>query len=71
MSDFIDKLHSYDLVTLQSRICNKLLLFAHGIKFNKKSPAGLQAFIDLPVLTENVTKSQKLKVLMNSGGEGL
>jgi hypothetical protein len=31
MSDFIEKLHSYNLFTLQSRIYNKLLLFAHGI----------------------------------------
>jgi hypothetical protein len=36
MSDFIDKLHSYDLFTLQSRIYNKLLLFSQGIKSNKK-----------------------------------
>ena len=59
MSDFIDKLHSYDLFTLQSRIYNKLLLFAHGIKSNKKSPAELQAIIDLPVPTENVTELNK------------
>ena len=38
MSGFIDKLNSYSLFTLQSRIYNKLLLFAHGIKSNKKSP---------------------------------
>jgi hypothetical protein len=48
MSDFIDKLHSYDLFTLQSRIYNKLLLFTHGIKSNKKSPVELQALIDFP-----------------------
>ena len=59
MSDLIDKLHSYDLFTLQSRIYNKLPLFAHGIKSNKISPAELQAFIDLPVLTENVTELNK------------
>ena len=59
MSDFIDKLHSYDLFTFHSRIYNKLLLFAHGIKSNKKSPAELQAIIDLPVLTENVTELNK------------
>jgi hypothetical protein len=62
MSDFIDKLHSYDLATLQSRICKKILLFGHGIRSNKKSPTELQAFIDLPVLTEFVTESQKPKV---------
>jgi hypothetical protein len=48
MCDFIDKLHSYDLFTLQSRIYNKLLLFTHSIKSNKKSPVELQALIDLP-----------------------
>ena len=37
----------------------KLLLFANGIKSNKKSPAELQAIIDLPVLTENVTELNK------------
>jgi hypothetical protein len=45
MSDFIDKLHSYDLFTLQSRIYNKLLLFTHGIKSNMVE---LQALIDFP-----------------------
>jgi hypothetical protein len=59
MSDFIDKLHSYDLFTLQSRIYNKLLLFAHCIKSNKKSPTELQAIINLPVLTENVAELNK------------
>jgi hypothetical protein len=41
------------ILTLQSRIYNKLLLFAHGIKSNKKSPAKLQAIINLLVLTVN------------------
>ncbi len=41
MSDFIDKLHSYDLFTLQSRIYNKLLILTHGIKSNKKSSVEL------------------------------
>ena len=52
MSDFIEKLNSYSLFTLQSRIYNKLLLFAHGIKSNKKSPVELQALIDLPAPAE-------------------
>jgi hypothetical protein len=47
ISDFIEKLYSYSLFTLQSRIYNKLLLFAHGIKSKKKSPVDLQALIDL------------------------
>jgi hypothetical protein len=59
MRDFIDELHSYDLFTLQSRIYNNFLLFAQGIKSNKKSPAELQAIINLPVLTENVTELNK------------
>jgi hypothetical protein len=59
MNDFIDKLHSYDLFTLQSRIYNKLLLFAHGIKSNKKSPTELQAILNLPDQTENVTELNK------------
>jgi hypothetical protein len=41
MNDFIDKLHSYDLYTLQSRIYNKLLLFAHDTKSNKKSSSSI------------------------------
>jgi hypothetical protein len=52
MSDFIEKLHSYNLFTLQSRIYNKLLLFVYGIKPNKKSPVELQALIDLPAQAE-------------------
>jgi hypothetical protein len=52
-------LHSYDLFTLQSRIYNKLLLFAHGIKSNIKSSAELQAILDLPVLKESVTELNK------------
>jgi hypothetical protein len=52
MSDFIEKLNSYSLFTLQSRIYNKLLLFAHGIKSNKKSPVELLALIDLPAPAE-------------------
>jgi hypothetical protein len=52
MSDFINKLNSDSLFTLQSRIYNKLLLFAHGIKSNKKSPVELQALIDLPAPAE-------------------
>ncbi len=52
MSDFIKKLNSHSLFTLQSRIYNKLLLFAHGIKSNKKSPVELQALIDLTAPAE-------------------
>jgi hypothetical protein len=52
MSDLIEELYSYSLFTLQSRIYKKLLLFAHGIKSNKKSPVELQALIDLPAPVE-------------------
>ncbi len=67
MSDFIDKLHSYDLFTLQSRIYNNLLLFTQSIKSNKKSPVELQALIDLPAPTdepEELIPSQGVYELM-------
>ncbi len=56
MSDFIDKLHSYDFVMLQSRIYNKLLLFKHGFKSNKKSLVELQALIDFPAPADEPTE---------------
>jgi hypothetical protein len=52
MSGFIEKLNSYSLFTLQSRIYNKLLLFTLGIKSNKKLPVELQALIDIPAPAE-------------------
>ncbi len=52
MSDFIDKLHSNGLFTFQSRIYNKILLFTHGIKSNKKSSVKLRALIDFPIPTD-------------------
>ena len=42
---FVEKLQSYDLFTLQSRVYNKLLLFAHGIMTNGRSPAELKSQI--------------------------
>ena len=48
MSEFIKKLQSYYLFTLQSRIYNKLLMFAHSIKTNSKSPSELKSLIVLP-----------------------
>jgi hypothetical protein len=59
MSDFIDKVHSYDLFTLQSRIY-KFFLFVHDIKSNKKSPAEHQAIIDLAAPTGIMTELDKL-----------
>ena len=47
MSDFIEKLHSYHLFSLQSKIYNKLLMFAHSIKTNGKAPIELRSQIDL------------------------
>ena len=48
MNDFIEKLHSYHLFTLQSRIYNKLLMFSHSIKTNSRAPFELKSQIDLP-----------------------
>ena len=57
MSEFIKKLQSYQLFTLQSRIYNKLLLFAHGIKTNVKSPVELKSSINLQISTNDSAKS--------------
>ena len=45
LREFVEKLQSYDLFTLQSRVYNKLLLFAHGIMTNGRSPAELKSQI--------------------------
>ena len=47
MNDFIEKLHSYQLLTLQSRIYKKLLMFAHSIKINGRAPVELRSQLDL------------------------
>ena len=52
MNDFIDKLQSYDLFTLQSRIYSKLLTFAHGIINNQNSPTELKEILS----NENLDK---------------
>ena len=57
MSEFIKKLQSYQLFTLQSRIHNKLLLFEHGIKTNAKSPVELKSSINLQISTNDSAKS--------------
>ena len=49
MSDFLVKLQSYQLFTLQVRIYNKLLIFAHGIKTNARSPLELRSLVNSPV----------------------
>jgi hypothetical protein len=45
MNDFTEKLQSYDLFTFQSRIYNKLLVFAHGIKTNGRAPIELKSYL--------------------------
>ena len=52
MKEFVEKLHSYDLFTLQSRIYNKLLMFAHSIKTNGRSPVELKSYINQPALED-------------------
>ena len=49
LREFVEKLQSYDLFTLQSRVYNKLLLFAHGIMTNGRSPVELKSQIISPV----------------------
>ena len=53
MDNFLTKLQSYDLFTLQSRIFTRLLSFTHGIKNNINSPLELKKMIDsdIPDLT--------------------
>jgi hypothetical protein len=53
--EFVEKLHSYELFTFQSRIYNKVLLFAHGIKTNSKSPLELKSYLEIEVPDEEQT----------------
>jgi hypothetical protein len=55
MSNFLVKLQSYQLFTLQARIYNKLLIFTHGIKTNARSPLELQSIINEPVSPDSKT----------------
>ena len=52
------KLQSYQLFTLQARIYNKLLIFAHGIKTNARSPIELRSLINSPVTPDIQTKEK-------------
>jgi hypothetical protein len=54
MKDFIEKLHSYNLFTLQSRIYNKLLMFVHSIKTNGRAPVDLRSQINLPATEDDL-----------------
>jgi hypothetical protein len=56
MKDFIEKLHSYNLFTLQSRIYNKLLMFANSIKTNGRAPVDLRSQINLPAPEDDLEK---------------
>ncbi len=56
MKNLIEKLHSYNLFTLQSRIYNKLLLFAHSIKTNGRAPVDLRSQINLPAPKDDLEK---------------
>ena len=54
MRDFVNKLQSYDLFTLQSRIYNKLLMFANNIIANNSAPIELKVMIGSPIPTEDI-----------------
>ncbi len=56
MKDFIEKLHSYNLFTFQSRIYNKLLMFAHSIKTNGRAPVDIRPQINLPAPEDDLEK---------------
>jgi hypothetical protein len=58
MSEFVEKLHSYELFTFQSRIYNKVLLFAHGIKTNSRSPLELKSYLEMEVSDEEQPTEQ-------------
>ena len=54
VNDFINRLNYYNLLTFQSRIANKLLQFAHGIKVNCNAPIELKQTLDslTPILDQ-------------------
>jgi hypothetical protein len=65
MSDFLVKLQSYQLFTLQVRIYNKLLIFAHGIKTNARSPLELRSQINSPV-TPDIQTEENIPPILGS-----
>ena len=65
MSDFLVKLQSYQLFTLQVRIYNKLLIFAHGIKTNARSPLELRSHINSPV-TPDIQTEENIPPILGS-----
>ena len=56
LREFIEKLHSYDLFTLQSRILNKVSIFAHGIKTNVNAPVELKFNKESGIVAESSTQ---------------
>ena len=56
MKNFIEKLHSYNLFTFQSRIYNKLLMFAHSIKTNRRAHVDLRSQINIPAPEDDFEK---------------
>ena len=63
MNDFLEKLQSYLFYIVQVRIYNRLLIFAHGIKINARSPIELQSIINLPVNNDLQTEEDFEPVL--------
>jgi hypothetical protein len=57
MSVFVEKLCFYVLFTFQSRINNKVLLFAHGIS-NSRSPLELKSYLESEVSDEEQPTEQ-------------
>ena len=58
MSDFIEKLHSNQLFSLQPRNYNKLLMFAYSIKTKRRAPIQLRSQIDLAAPEEDFAVSK-------------
>ena len=59
INDFIEKLHSYQLFILQSRIYNKLLIIAYSINTNGRVPVELRSQYDLASPEKDFFKSNR------------
>ena len=55
MSEFLVKLQSYDLFTLQARIYEKLLTFAHSILLSENAPAILKEKLSADIAKNDET----------------
>jgi hypothetical protein len=60
--NFLVKLQSYQLFTLQARIYNKLLIFAYGIKTNARLPLERRSIINEPVTLDVQAKDEIISV---------